>query len=98
MSRPSCTPTCRPAGCSSPTTRACGCTSGRAASRIAAGYDMLRVDFYEHDGVLWFGELTPYPGAGLSRLEAELGWLLGSWWTLPVARRLLPRGSPGGPG
>lgn len=70
----------------------------RAASRIAAGYDMLRVDFYEHDGVLWFGELTPYPGAGLSHLEPELDLLLGSWWTLPVARRLLPLGSPGGPG
>jgi TupA-like ATPgrasp len=57
----------------------------KAASALAAGYDMLRVDFYEHDGVLWFGELTPYPGAGLSRLEPDLDHVLGDWWTLPAA-------------
>ncbi len=55
------------------------------AAAVAAGYDMLRVDCYEHDGELWFGELTPYPGAGLSRLEPELDAQLGSWWTLPYA-------------
>jgi hypothetical protein len=54
-----------------------------AAAVLAAGHDMLRVDFYEHDGVLWFGELTPYPGAGLVRLHPELDELLGSWWSLP---------------
>ncbi len=54
-----------------------------ASSALAEGFDMLRVDFYEHDGVLWFGELTPYPGAGLSRLDPGLDELLGSWWTLP---------------
>lgn len=63
-----------------------------AASALAAGYDMLRVDCYEDDGVLWFGELTPYPGAGLSRLEPEFDALLGSWWTLPP---LFPRGRAG---
>jgi hypothetical protein len=66
-----------------------------AASLLAAGFDMLRVDFYEHDGVLWFGELTPYPGAGTRRIERELDVLQGSWWTLPRAdpRRF---GSPTG--
>ena len=54
-----------------------------ASSALAEGFDMLRVDFYEHDGVLWFGELTPYPGAGLSRLDPSLDELLGSLWTLP---------------
>lgn len=65
----------------------------KAASALAAGYDMLRVDFYEHDGVLWFGELTPYPGSGLTRIEPELDVLQGSWWTLPATgpRRLRPR-------
>lgn len=63
----------------------------KAASALAAGYDMLRVDFYEHDGVLWFGELTPYPGAASTRLEPELDVLLGHWWKLPAIgpRRLL---------
>jgi hypothetical protein len=65
-----------------------------ASAALAAGFDMLRVDWYEHQGTLWFGELTPYPGAGLSALEPELDGLLGSWWTRPGARadgRVLPR-------
>jgi hypothetical protein len=61
----------------------------KASSALAAGFDMLRVDWYEHDGAPWFGELTPYPGAGLAALEPELDRLLGSWWTLPAAP--LPR-------
>jgi hypothetical protein len=60
----------------------------KAASALAAGFDMLRVDFYEHEGVLWFGELTPYPGGGITPLEPELDMLLGRWWNLPrVSRR-----------
>ncbi|WP_052091121.1 MULTISPECIES: ATP-grasp fold amidoligase family protein [Modestobacter] len=64
----------------------------KAASLLAQDFDMMRVDFYEHDGVLWFGELTPYPAAGLARYEPELDRLLGSWWQLPVTGRrgLLP--------
>ena len=57
-----------------------------AAAALAAGYDMMRVDFYEHDGELWFGELTPYPGAGTSRLGPEMDAVQGSWWTLPAIR------------
>jgi hypothetical protein len=60
----------------------------KVAAAAAAGFDMLRVDLYEHDGELWFGELTPYPGSGLGRLEPELDALLGKAWTLPP---LLPR-------
>ncbi|MGY1734759.1 ATP-grasp fold amidoligase family protein [Geodermatophilus sp. SYSU D00684] len=55
-----------------------------AAAAAAAGFDMLRVDLYRYDGRLWAGELTPYPGAGLSRLEPGLDAWLGSWWTLPA--------------
>ena len=47
---------------------------------------MLRVDCYEVDGELWFGELTPYPGAGLSPLEPDLDAWLGGTWTLPRLR------------
>ena len=56
-----------------------------AAGRLAAGFDMLRVDFYEQDGELWFGELTPYPGSGMVVLPRSMDELLGSWWTLPSA-------------
>jgi hypothetical protein len=59
----------------------------KAATALAAGFDMLRVDCYEHDGELWFGELTPYPGAGLGSLEPELDRLLGAAWELPAAGR-----------
>ncbi|MFC3687175.1 ATP-grasp fold amidoligase family protein [Aquipuribacter hungaricus] len=54
-----------------------------AAAALADGFDMLRVDFYEHDGVLWFGELTPYPGSGLVEMDRELDEELGRWWRLP---------------
>jgi hypothetical protein len=55
----------------------------KVASALADGFDMLRVDCYEVDGELWFGELTPYPGAGLSPLEPDLDAWLGAAWTLP---------------
>lgn len=61
------------------------------ASKLADGFDMLRVDFYEHDGVLWFGELTPYPGSGLISMDRELDDELGRWWHLPS--RATARGS-----
>ncbi len=54
-----------------------------AASALSAGFDMLRVDFYEDEGALWFGELTPYPGGAITRIEPELDVLQGHWWTLP---------------
>ncbi|MFW3170313.1 ATP-grasp fold amidoligase family protein [Geodermatophilus sp. CPCC 206100] len=57
-----------------------------AAAALAVGFDMLRVDFYEHDGELWFGELTPYPGGGWTALEPDVDALLGSWWALPGRR------------
>ena len=55
----------------------------KAATAMAEGYDMLRVDFYEHDGVLWFGELTPYPGSGLVQIDPVMDQELGRWWHLP---------------
>jgi len=55
----------------------------KAATALADGFDMLRVDCYEVEGELWFGELTPYPGAGLSPIEPDLDARLGAAWTLP---------------
>lgn len=51
-----------------------------AAERIAAGFDFLRVDFYLHEGALWFGETTPYPGAGRSRIAPAFDRWLGDLW------------------
>lgn len=72
----------------------------RAASLLAEGFDMLRVDFYEHEGVLWFGETTPYPGAGMVKVDPEMDAFLGKWWRLPDTTRwpLRARASAGSTG
>ncbi|MGY5882421.1 ATP-grasp fold amidoligase family protein [Modestobacter lacusdianchii] len=54
-----------------------------SAEALSAGFDMMRVDFYEVDGELWFGELSPYAGSGLLSRIGEYDGLLGSWWRLP---------------
>jgi TupA-like ATPgrasp len=55
-----------------------------AAGRLAAGFDFLRVDLYDQPEGLWFGEITPYPGSGLT--DSYPIWLdreLGKRWRLP---------------
>ena len=51
---------------------------------LAKDYPFIRVDFYEINGCLYFGELTFYPGAGFTKFYPE-EWneKLGSWITLP---------------
>jgi hypothetical protein len=52
------------------------------AERLAAGHDFLRVDFYEVDGRLWFGEFCLFPGSGLDPFRpAALDDRLGDCWT-----------------
>lgn len=50
------------------------------AAVLAKGTIHLRVDFYEVDGQLYFGELTFYPYAGVADIEPER-WdrILGDW-------------------
>jgi hypothetical protein len=55
------------------------------ALRLAGDLDFLRVDVYEVDGEVWFGELTAYPAAGLEGWEPnDLDAELGRYWTLPA--------------
>lgn len=68
-----------------------------AASALARGFDFLRVDFYLDDDVLWFSELTPYPGSGLVRIGEDMDRTLGAWWRLPASRRSGERVLPDGP-
>lgn len=59
------------------------------AERIGAAYDFIRVDLYDADGTVWFGELTPAPGGGLPPFDPpEFDEELGRHWTLPA---LTPR-------
>lgn len=54
------------------------------AEKIGAGFDFIRVDLFETEEGVWFGETTPYPWSGLGPLiplsfEIEAG----SYWALP---------------
>lgn len=54
------------------------------AEKISAGVSFLRVDFYEVEGVVYFGELTFYPGSGFEKFQPkEWDDILGSWIELP---------------
>ncbi|KLE34827.1 hypothetical protein AAW00_07655 [Aurantiacibacter luteus] len=60
-----------------------------AAEELAAGWDFLRVDFYEVAGRPLFGEFCLYPGSGLDPFAAD--WIdreLGRLWA--EARQPLP--------
>jgi len=54
------------------------------ARELSHNIPFLRVDFYEINGKLYFGELTFYPGAGFTVLKPE-EWdkTFGDWITLP---------------
>lgn len=52
-----------------------------AAEQIAGNRDHLRVDFYEVNGRLWFGEVCLFPGSGLDRFDPlSLDEKLGKFW------------------
>ncbi|MCH8561270.1 ATP-grasp fold amidoligase family protein [Nesterenkonia sp. DZ6] len=53
----------------------------RAVETLGAGYDFMRVDLYNLDGEVWFGELTPYPSGGMDPFTPDTVDLqLGAWW------------------
>lgn len=54
------------------------------AKQLSQGIPFVRVDFYEVDGNIFFGELTLYPGCGFEAFSPE-SWdeTLGSWLQLP---------------
>ena len=41
------------------------------AELLAKGIDFVRVDFYEIEGAVYFGEMTFYPGSGLEPFQPE---------------------------
>ena len=54
------------------------------ASILSKGFPHLRVDFYECNGKIYFGELTFFLGSGFEKFEPE-EWdeIFGSWIQLP---------------
>lgn len=56
----------------------------KMAECLSYGHPFLRVDFYDVNGHIYFGELTFFPASGLERFTSE-EWdeKLGSWMSLP---------------
>ena len=56
----------------------------KAAQKLAEGIPQVRVDFYEIDGKVYFGEMTFFHCGGFDRLKPEdLNELWGEWIDLP---------------
>jgi hypothetical protein len=54
------------------------------AGELGRSFDFMRVDLYNVDGKIFFGELTPYPASGIERFEpASFDGELGAKWKLP---------------
>ena len=50
------------------------------AERLALDIPFVRVDFYEINGKVYFGELTFYPGSGFEEFKPEsYDYQLGEW-------------------
>ena len=48
------------------------------------GLKHIRVDYYEVNGKLYFGELTFYPGSGFEKFSpVEWDYKIGEWLKLP---------------
>ena len=53
------------------------------AEELAQDFDQVRVDLYNLDGKIYFGELTHYPGAGfLPWYPTTYAFEIGARWTL----------------
>lgn len=54
------------------------------AEKLSENIPFVRVDFYEIDGKIYFGELTFYPASGLKKFyPSEWDLILGKWIKLP---------------
>ncbi len=54
------------------------------AERLATDIPFVRVDFYDANGHIYFGEMTFYPASGFGKfIPEEWDYKLGEWLTLP---------------
>lgn len=54
------------------------------AEKLSQGIPFIRVDFYEINGQIYFGELTFFPGSGYEEFTPEKwDYILGEWITPP---------------
>ena len=58
------------------------------AEKLSEGIPFVRVDLYNVDGKIYFGELTFYPGSGFEEFTPESwDYTLGSWIELPQIQK-----------
>ena len=57
------------------------------AESLSEGIPFVRIDYYETEGKLYFGEITFYPGSGTEEFTPDV-WdrTLGDWILLPSDR------------
>lgn len=56
----------------------------KIAKKLSEGLPFSRIDFYEVNGKVYFGEITFFPASGLSKFEPEeYDEILGEWIVLP---------------
>ena len=61
-----------------------------AAEELAAGFDFVRVDFYQPGDQPLFGEMSFYPGSGLDPFKLpEMDEVLGDLWLSAMAEALI---------
>ena len=54
------------------------------AEKLSQNEPLLRVDFYNVNGKIYFGELTFYPASGMGGFEpVEWDYKFGEWIVLP---------------
>ena len=64
------------------------------AAALGKEFDFVRVDLYDVDGHVYFGELTHYPGGGLVRIRPRaFDRALGDLWrnATPIPYRFVRR-------
>lgn len=60
----------------------------KLAAELSKGYPHIRVDFYEIDNKVYFGELTLYHWSGMVPFEPEeWDYIFGKWIELPTKRK-----------
>jgi len=53
------------------------------AEKLSKPFDYVRVDFYNINGKIYFGELTHYPGSGMGKFEpSSFAFELGKYWKI----------------
>lgn len=58
------------------------------AEKLASNIPFVRVDFYENNGKLYFGEMTFFPGGGTENFASNsTDYELGSWIELPDIKK-----------